>query len=140
MHRLPAALRSATLTHITLLLRHRRDETICVIAKSDRHSVCWRSMPAQHRSARPLELLALRVHISLKMRAVHRLRLFVLCDLIRGRDHVERLEKSGNWVGRAAHLHRFEFMAIAAGIAAFLSFVLDVDLPFLTTSEEALRD
>jgi hypothetical protein len=33
-----------------------------------------------------------------------------------------------------------EFMAIAAGIAAFLSFVLDVDLPFLTTSEEGLRD
>ena len=33
-----------------------------------------------------------------------------------------------------------EFMAIAGGIAAFLSFVLDVDLPFLTTSEEGLRD
>jgi len=31
-------------------------------------------------------------------------------------------------------------MAIAAGIAALLSFVLDVDLPFLTTSEEGLRD
>jgi hypothetical protein len=33
-----------------------------------------------------------------------------------------------------------EFMAIAAGIAAFLSFVLDVDLPFLASSEEGLRD
>ena len=29
-----------------------------------------------------------------------------------------------------------EIMALAAGVAAFLSLVMDVDLPFLATSEE----
>src|SRR5260221_2939 len=52
MHRLPAAQRSATLTHITLVLRHRRDETIGVIAKSDQYrpeiGIQFADVPCRH--------------------------------------------------------------------------------------------
>ena len=146
MHRLPAAQRSATLTHITLVLRHRRDETIGVIAKSDQYRPeIGIQLAAFHAGTPPIRAA---IGASGPLGSISALK----CALFTGSGfscYVTSFEVEIMWngwkkaaIGLGALLTfiALEFMAIAAGVAAFLSFVLDVDLPFLTTSDEALRD